>query len=475
MGIQTKTTAPTSRYSLTSPTVISNGGISGPVYLNRARTTFYGITNGANGRPNKLNKSTDGGTTWSVVRDFDAIQNFGDFSNMLELPSGEILLALSGFGTFGFGIYKSTGWVANPATATFSNKMNANAALSRSYSLNFNCLGTNGVVLASEAGSQTAAPTGVVYTSGGTGYTTATLTGIGGTGAVIGVNIQAGVITRIAILNGGTGYTAGSFTITGDGSGASISYTVTGGVIDGSQTGKARRLYLSTDFGDNWTSIFDIYTTPSYKYGIGLHLHAVAYDEAWDRIWIVMGDDTGDGKTVAGYPTNAQIFYSDNRGSTWQNFPACAGWDINPNSVGQYTGISIFPYAVVFYPDARFNLGGIIYRKTGYRTLSTGATFAPNFITGSGQVMITPIPAFSLNNSYPSFLVGSITGQCVPAILLTDDGGYTWREIWRETDLVTRPLVNGGWLTTIMGPDTSGRILATYTGYSSFLQGVLVG
>lgn len=74
---------------------------------------------------------------------------------------------------------------------------------------------------------------GAVITYGVNVTNPTVLTGVAGTGAVLAVNVTAGVITSVTILNGGSGYTAGSFTITGAGSSAAISYTVTSGVITG--------------------------------------------------------------------------------------------------------------------------------------------------------------------------------------------------------------------------------------------------
>ena len=61
----------------------------------------------------------------------------------------------------------------------------------------------------------------VNVTAGGTGYTTATATASGGTGAVLTPVISGGVITGVTVVNGGSGYTnGGAVTITGDGTGA---------------------------------------------------------------------------------------------------------------------------------------------------------------------------------------------------------------------------------------------------------------
>lgn len=82
----------------------------------------------------------------------------------------------------------------------------------------------------------TGAVTAVSVTTGGTGYTSATVvfSGGGGTGAAATANITSGVITSIDVVSGGSGYTsAPTITIIADGNGASLdsALTITGGVI----------------------------------------------------------------------------------------------------------------------------------------------------------------------------------------------------------------------------------------------------
>jgi hypothetical protein len=69
----------------------------------------------------------------------------------------------------------------------------------------------------------------VTVTSGGSGYTTASVTvsSLTGSGAVLTPVISGGVITGISVVNGGSGYLpTDSVTITGDGTGATASLVV---------------------------------------------------------------------------------------------------------------------------------------------------------------------------------------------------------------------------------------------------------
>ena len=67
----------------------------------------------------------------------------------------------------------------------------------------------------------------------------------------------------------------------------------------------ARYVYMSKDYGMTWQVVFDLNTVTD---GIGVHLHGVAYDPWWNRIWVGHGDGA--------FGTNG-LYYSDNFGKTW--------------------------------------------------------------------------------------------------------------------------------------------------------------
>lgn len=75
---------------------------------------------------------------------------------------------------------------------------------------------------------------------------------------------------------------------------------------EGAQVGQnARYVYLSTDSGSTWRSIFDLNAVTD---GEGVHIHGVAFDEFWNRIWVSHGDGSSG--------TNG-LYYSDDLGATW--------------------------------------------------------------------------------------------------------------------------------------------------------------
>lgn len=484
MPIRAKTTSLPVKHSIGSPSVVAAqmsvapGSTTIPyrvIGLSRDRTKFYGVYSATASRRNGLAQSTDGGVTWTNLRSFASINANVDIMSVLELPNGEIIVALSSFSSFPANLWKSTGWPANPATATFANKRTLTGGNLRSmYSLNK--VATNGVILAAEAGPQTSAPTGITISNHGSGYTTATLTPVsGGTGHDVRAYCLAGKIERVAVMAGGSGHTNGvhSFAVTGDGSGAVVTYTVTGGAIANDQDGKARRLYISTDFGETWSQIFDIYTDPEYKYGLGLHLHAVVYDEEWDRIWVQTGDNTGDGLKVSGFPSKTQVCYSDDRGATWQWLDGNQ-WQEGDGVGAQYTSIRIYKDNVVMGVDANADFGLVVWPRVGYRQLGN-PVFAPVARVAQSGIFTAQMSAYSADDSMPVFSTYDTTLSGIEnPVFCSSDGGFTWHEFWRETDLATRPAIANGGPTAFYGPDTSNRIIANYLGYNNSIVGTLV-
>lgn len=75
---------------------------------------------------------------------------------------------------------------------------------------------------------------------------------------------------------------------------------------EGAQPGmNARYVYMSRDNGETWSIVFDVNAVTD---GLGVHVHGVAFDEYWNRIWVSHGD---------GFLGTNGLFYSDDFGSTW--------------------------------------------------------------------------------------------------------------------------------------------------------------
>lgn len=102
----------------------------------------------------------------------------------------------------------------------------------------------------------------------------------------------------------------------------------------------ARYVYLSTDYGETWETIFDqkevsetVEGAPSYT--TDAHVHTCHYDRYRERIWVCVGDQD-----------NTATYYSDDMGKTWEIIKGYTGKDTM-----QYTGITSYPEGVFFGSD----------------------------------------------------------------------------------------------------------------------------
>lgn len=102
----------------------------------------------------------------------------------------------------------------------------------------------------------------------------------------------------------------------------------------------ARYVYMSTDYGETWETIFDqkeaaetVEGAPAYT--TDAHVHTCHYDRYRDRIWVCVGDQD-----------NTATYYSDDMGKTWKIIKGYTG-----KGTMQYTGIISYPEGVFFGSD----------------------------------------------------------------------------------------------------------------------------
>lgn len=102
----------------------------------------------------------------------------------------------------------------------------------------------------------------------------------------------------------------------------------------------ARYVYMSTDYGETWETIFDqkeaaetVEGAPAYT--TDAHVHTCHYDRYRDRIWVCVGDQD-----------NTATYYSDDMAKSWNLIKGLTG-----KGVMQYTGITSYPEGVFFGSD----------------------------------------------------------------------------------------------------------------------------
>lgn len=197
----------------------------------------------------------------------------------------------------------------------------------------------------------------------------------------------------------------------------------------------ARYLYLSQDYGQTFTTIFDLYNETGY--GVEAHLHGVAYDPWWDAIWLLSGDDTAtDGPTA-----------------TWVSFDLGESWTkITDNA--KSTTIIPMPNCVLFGTDSAPNG---IYRipRTSKRYLKGELAYAID-----DEIVISHVSQMAFRGRATidspalfTFLTAGVTSG--PGRLVATYDGYTFREVWNDTG----ESYNGQGLYSMVGPTLAGNYL----------------
>lgn len=186
----------------------------------------------------------------------------------------------------------------------------------------------------------------------------------------------------------------------------------------------ARYVYRSTDSGETWTAIYD-------HEGEGRHVHGVAYDRWADRVWVVLGDGSG----------NWGIVYSDD----WQD--ETPTWATLSSTV-QPVGVMPMADCVLFGNDHTDNA---IYRWD--RT--TGELGIAVQVETSGQLTMVTGQMFRRSESHPVLIpFAQVPGVTGPGELWATYDGATFYRLWRDAQTYT-----GKGLVRVVGPTASGNLL----------------
>jgi hypothetical protein len=238
------------------------------------------------------------------------------------------------------------------------------------------------------------------------------------------------------------------------------SQTGTGGPEQAQTINAGRYVYVSQDFGATWKKVFDIYTSTAAFQPAGVHVHATAYDEEWDRIWLTLGDTTSSSWLTMrnGVSTNFPVMYSDDRGATWQWLPAPAEW--NSGTVVQFTTVTVTKSALVFNTDGQ-PYGLSFFTRAGYRKLGSyhvAALLSGN--TGTDIIGRAITKAHGPENwpMLATFTTHSTNPKFNPRIYISANDGLDFSELWVDpTNLVV-----GSGFYYVVGPTVSGKILGDY-------------
>lgn len=202
----------------------------------------------------------------------------------------------------------------------------------------------------------------------------------------------------------------------------------------------ARLVHLTLDNGKTWTQILDLATLAGGT-DVGLHLHGVAWDPYWDRIWVTWGDDQ-----------NGTSF-SDDLGATWHN----AHYDSSVNGPYQNVGILPMKDVVLFGSDIAPNGIYSIDRAQGKHSGAYTIELA-HAINAETQRNALCQGIFQASPDHPAFFAfGSETRPMASQIVATRDG-RTFYKVWE--DEAVQPAGRG--LRSVIGPTLRGRLFAEF-------------
>lgn len=199
----------------------------------------------------------------------------------------------------------------------------------------------------------------------------------------------------------------------------------------------ARYLYLSTDYGRTWRTIFDLnehaVTTN------GMHLHGVAWDRWWDRIWVSWGDDENG------------FAYSDDLGATWSYA------HLDRTVAGSWQDVGILPMrdCILFGSDIAPNGLHRINRSQGRHPERYTVEVAYAINDSTQRTALCQGIFWTGQPEHPAlFAFGSETNPGRSTVLATYDG-YRITPVWVD-DVELAP---GKGMRSIIGPTLRGRFI----------------
>lgn len=206
-------------------------------------------------------------------------------------------------------------------------------------------------------------------------------------------------------------------------------------------TGHAyRKAWMSQDYGNTFSLIYD--GDQHGQDNSSAHIHAIAYDPWWQRIWIVRGD------YLAGTP-NHLITYSDDFGQTWQTMP-----DIGVQFLSVWPTKDFLLFGTDSVPNGIFR----VWRENKY---------LPKFEfvyqcqpANDVDLTLEGIATFQRGDGYPVLLAFAPQGDYpAPVQVISTADGVNFTELYRDP---TADPASGN-IDIICGPTDSGQTFAHTT------------
>jgi hypothetical protein len=469
------------QYSLTS---ISAAHANGPIALLKDRVTYC---RGGTSETRMLQISTDYGTvadpttaTWTNINLFSGISISDTIESVVDTDDGEVLLATRGTGTSRW--FKSSGWSVNKATATWTQTHSTVAGTFANQYCGHQFITAGSVVVVSTEGSQILNAQITASISGTTLTVTAGTANTGSGLLVVGRRMYQPLYLggtyygTILSQTSGTAGREGVYELDVN-SGTVASGTMLALDSFTQMNDRARFVWLSNDYGATFNQIFEV---RAFALATGLtepistmHVHGVAFDADWSRIYVCFGDNAGNTNPASPLFNNAaktskangfgfaQVAYSDDLGVTWGLLPTPTNW-LNNNTdttTLQFIVPTITPESIAFNIDLGDPSAGMVYRKTGFRKY--GESHPLVGLTGAGGINGRS-GRFGVPGNYTYSLAGynttrNLTGLWRHYWYLSPDG-IRWHQLYTEGTLTSGP--DG--VKYVLGPDANGKITVVH-------------
>lgn len=217
----------------------------------------------------------------------------------------------------------------------------------------------------------------------------------------------------------------------------------------------ARYVRVSLNNGKTWKTIFDLNEfLPSKGYPIeGSHVHGIAYDKWWDRLWLSFGDNA--------YNTGGVLF-SDDFGKTWnwanegkvdKDNPALSP----PNSTCQVVGIIPIEGSILFGTDTSPN-GVLKIDRVQGKKLSKYRIEVGFAIDSEPMTTHLCQGIYRASDDHPVFFAFGSELTSSPSCIVATWDGVTFKKVWEDT--VNQPAGFG--LRSVIAPTIRGNLIAAH-------------
>lgn len=188
----------------------------------------------------------------------------------------------------------------------------------------------------------------------------------------------------------------------------------------------ARHVHLSLDYGKTWKKIFDLneFLISRGQTTLLHHIHGVAWDPYWDRIWLSFGDAMG------GNGSNG-VIYSDNLGATWE--VAYHSAEADTPEGWQVVGIQPMKNCVLFAGD--MTPAGVMRLDRAGGKHREKWEFGEAWSYGeSHKLLCHAIRHHDTGRTETTLFGFSREGTPSPSIIVGTHDGTQWNLIWESSD-----------------------------------------